>query len=124
MDPILLEAETKEILPRVLPSGWRYHPDADDMLYHDKRGILVILNVMQYPDCKPWIHLSLSRRDKKIPTWEDLREVKDLFIGRQRKAIFVLPPEDQYVNLHPGVLHLYCCLGKDPIPDFRYKGTL
>lgn len=124
-EPEFLEAMTRDLLPKVLPVGWYYHPDADDVLENRYSEVRVILNVMRYGDGRPWAHLSMSRRDKKLPTWEQLREVKELFLGKQRKAIQVLPPADQYVNIHPGVLHLFCCLSdEDPLPDFRYKGKL
>ena len=123
--PVLLEAMTRDILPKVLPVGWYYHPDANDVLENRYSEVRVILNVMRYSDGKAWAHLSMSRRDKKLPTWEQLREAKDLFLGKKRKAIQVLPPEDQYVNHNPGVLHLFCCLDdNDPLPDFRVLGTL
>lgn len=123
-EPKILEAMTVDLLPRVLPAGWRRHPDADDVFDNDYAGLRVILNVMRYGDGRPWAHLSLSRRDGKLPTWGQLVNVKNLFLGKQRKAIQVLPPEEEYVNINPGVLHIFCCLAEDPLPDFRCRGAL
>ena len=57
-----------------------------------------------------WEHLSLSRPDR-LPSWDELREAKNEFFGRQAMAVQILPPESEYVNLHPYVLHLWRFLG-------------
>ena len=125
-EPEILEAMTRDILPEVLPAGWHYNRAvSDDVLDNVREGLRVILNVMRYSDGRAWAHMSVSRRDQRLPTWDQLRELKELFLGKQRKAIQVLPPADQYVNVNPGVLHLFCCLAdEDPIPDFRVNGQL
>lgn len=69
-------------------------------------------------DEKLWLHLSISHA-KRLPTWHDLREAKDIFIGKDRVALQILPREAEYVNRHPNVLHLWCCLDGDVTPDFR-----
>lgn len=67
--------------------------------------------------------MSCSRRKPvpKLPSWKDLRDVKDVFIGN-RKAIQVFPVAAEYVNIHPNVLHLFACLDDDGLPDFT-SGT-
>lgn len=72
-------------------------------------------------DGKRWMHVSCSRPNR-LPSWEELKLVKDTFIGRERKAIQVLPPEAEHVNIHPYALHLFSCLDDDPLPDFRVDG--
>lgn len=119
----LLESETLSFLPRVLPDGWEKNPETHDAFHH-RRGFTVILNVLRYDDGKKWAHFSMSRRDRKIPSWDELRWAKEIFLGKNRKAIQVLPPESEYVNHHPGVLHLFACLDDDGLPDFRVGGTL
>ena len=125
-EPILLEDATERCCPRVLPAGWSYNHSlgTDNVLDHGVRGLRVILTAMRYGDGRAWLHLSMSRRDGHLPSWRDLREAKDLFIGRDRKAIQVLPSANEYVNINPGVLHLWCCLDGDPLPDFRIGGAL
>jgi hypothetical protein len=68
-------------------------------------------------DGKLWAHLSVSLVDR-LPSWKELRWCKEYFLG-DRRAIQVLPPRAEYVNLHPFVLHLYAPLEHEPIPDFR-----
>lgn len=66
-----------------------------------------------------WAHLSVSAQvPARLPTWDELGWCKRYFLG-DRKAIQVLPPKAEYVNIHPHVLNLYACLDRDPLPDFR-----
>ncbi len=67
-----------------------------------------------------WLHVSVSRANK-LPSWRDLREVKDLFIGRERCAIHMIPPEAFYVNVHPFTLHLFTRLDAPTVPPALYE---
>jgi hypothetical protein len=117
-------------VPRVLPPAWRrvFHPDFDPELQglfqHTRAPLTVIATVKrERGDGRRWLHVSVSHA-RRLPTWEDVREVKDLFIGRERRAIQVLPPESEYVNVHPRTLHLWHCLDGDGLPDFRVAGVI
>ncbi len=69
-----------------------------------------------------WAHLSVGgKKPAREPSFREMRWCKDFFLG-DRKAIQVLPPRSEYVNVHPHVLHLFSALEKDPLPDFRHKG--
>lgn len=115
MNPIPLDPS--EWLPRVLPAGWRISdPHAPAFRRHD--GLLVLASVAVEADGKRWLHVSMSRATT-LPSWKDYRAVKDLFVGRARKAIQVIPPEDEYINHAEFVLHMFSCLDGDPLPDFR-----
>jgi hypothetical protein len=59
-----------------------------------------------------------------MPSWEDCRLVKDTFIGRDRRALQILPPASEYVNIHPYCLHLWSCLDGAGLPDFRHGGQI
>lgn len=97
----------------------RPHPQVGDYCYWDVGGrkLAVICSAKVESDGKRWMHVSCSR-PSSLPTWDDLRMVKDTFIG-DRKAIQILPAQAEYVNLHPNVLHLWACLDDDGLPDFR-----
>jgi len=84
---------------------------------HALKRLIVIVSASVEGDCKRWLHVSLSRATS-IPSWEDVREVKDAFIGTDRKAIQVLPRASEYVNINPYVLHLWHCVDGDGLPDF------
>ena len=75
--------------------GW-IHPD----------GVKVLLSTDRIADGSWWLHVSLSRADR-LPSWDEIRLVKDLFVGRNRAAVQVLPPDRDYVNLHRYCLHLW-----------------
>lgn len=108
--------------------GWtryRGHPTHGDFFYvrdghavSRKELLQVMCSARIEADGKRWLHVSASRRTK-IPSWQDMKEVKDIFIGKERKAIQVFAPESEHVNVHPYVLHLWSCLDEDPLPDFR-----
>lgn len=102
-----------------IPAGWVLRvPGADGLgcLDEPKRGLRVIHSIARQGG-KVWLHVSVSRRDRCLPTWDQLRLVKDLFVGKDRTALQVLPPEADYVN-KAEVLHLWCCLDGDVTPDF------
>lgn len=70
-----------------------------------------------------WLHVSASYADR-LPTWEDMRAVKETFCGTDREAYIVLPPTERYINDHAFVLHLWCCLDGPMLPDFRRASPL
>lgn len=114
-----------DFLPRVLPVGWRLHQHRMDgaMYVHDGRRLSVIVSAAVELDEKKWLHVSVASPDK-LPSWETLKLVKDIFVGRKRQAIQVLPSEEKYVNIHQNCLHLFCCLDEaDPVPDFTHGGA-
>jgi hypothetical protein len=114
-----------DFLPHVLPVGWRIdHLRLDGALYvHEGRRLSVIVSTATELDAKKWLHVSVASPDK-LPSWETLKQVKDIFVGRKLQAIQVLPSEEKYVNQHPNCLHLFCCLDDaDPVPDFTRGGT-
>lgn len=106
----------KSSFPRVLPPFWREFPSPNYLRIFVKAPHKVLLSD-EYYDGAWWTHLSISTQ-VAIPSWEALREAKDTFIGRDRKAIQVLPPASEYVNFHPFVLHLWSLLSGDLLPDF------
>lgn len=57
-------------------------------------------------DGEGWEHVSVSRRDR-IPTWEEMCEVKDLFFGPDEWVVQYHPARSDYVNDHPYCLHLW-----------------
>lgn len=105
------------------PLDFRRHDSPS--LHYEKLGdsLLVVCSARVESDGKRWIHVSCSRPNR-LPTWQDVRRVKDVFIGKDRRAIQVLPPAAEYVNIHPHCLHLWSCLDGDGLPDFRVMGQI
>lgn len=56
-----------------------------------------------------WDHVSVHifYRPKDTPTWDEMSFVKDLFWGPDECAVQYHPIEEDYVNCHPGTLHLW-----------------
>lgn len=114
--------------PEVLPAGWQEYPPAYgwDRAYNRvyvRHGTLrVLASTARYNDGKDWLHVSVSRKNREIPSWSVMSEVKDLFIGPERTALQVHPPRSKHVNIHEGVLHLWHCLAGDVTPDFTAGG--
>jgi len=70
-----------------------------------------------------WEHVSVSVANKtdRIPTWEEMCFVKDLFWELEECAIQYHPPRSMYKNDHAGVLHLWRPLDlKIPMPPLAY----
>lgn len=69
-------------------------------------------------DGTEWLHVSLSHRDR-IPFYEELAKVKELFIGFEMEAIQIFPPKSEHVNHHPRTLHLWSKVDGRIVPDMR-----
>ena len=63
-------------------------------------------------DVDGWEHVSVSRPDR-VPTWEEMCLVKDVFWGEEEVVIQIHPKKSEYVNRHPYVLHLWRRVGEN-----------
>lgn len=73
-----------------------------------------------------WQHVSVSLHGSpKTPSWEIMSKVKDLFWEEDQCVVQFHPPKGQYVNNHPGCLHLWRCVDgrEQPIPDALLVGV-
>lgn len=86
-------------------------------LRNDREQLTVLLSAAVYDDQRRWVHFSMSGRHS-LPSWDQLSRAKDALLGAERKALQVLPPRSQWVNIHPNCLHLWMCLDDDGLPDF------
>jgi hypothetical protein len=117
-DRAVIELTLAEMSPQVLPSDWRRTDDyANACWYSSRDGLRVCVEVEAHETCL-WLHVSMSRRDRD-PSYFDMKRIKDLFVGRNRKAVQVFPPDSEHYNYHTHCLHLWACLAGDPLPDFR-----
>lgn len=113
---------TFDHLPRVLPASYRVVETAEDgMKYMRKDHMTVIASGATELDGRKWLHVSCAH-PTRLPSWKELMEVKEIFIGRDRAAIQVIPPKAKHINIHPNCLHLWCCLDGEILPDFT-QGT-
>jgi hypothetical protein len=112
-------------LARVPPS-WRMEIRLDEQTAVFRRGELqVMLSVSRYEDGRTWIHVSACGRTGPtrfhLPSWEQMKRVKNDFIGEDRWAYQVFPDARHYINQNPTVLHLFALLDGEPaLPDFTW----
>lgn len=54
-----------------------------------------------------WEHVSVSPYRGKLPTWDDMCEIKDMFWNDDEVVIQIHPKKSEYVNLVDNCLHLW-----------------
>jgi hypothetical protein len=54
-----------------------------------------------------WEHVSVSKPAKEIPTWDQMNHVKNVFWADDEVVMQLHPAKENYINVHPGVLHLW-----------------
>jgi len=54
-----------------------------------------------------WEHVSVSLSVKRTPDWEEMCMIKRMFWDPEDCVVQFHPPEADYVNIHPYVLHLW-----------------
>ena len=72
-----------------------------------------------------WEHVSVSYVGALyfIPSWEVMCAVKRLFWDPEDCVMQLHPPESEYVNHHPGTLHLWRPIGQEiPRPPSIFVG--
>lgn len=110
-----------ETAKRAKKSGFINFDMAEDGFRCVKRGMIVIASIAVELDKKSWLHVSMSFANR-IPTYQEMKFVKNIFVGEDKKAIQIFPPESEHVNINSCCLHLWHCLNDDTLPDFT-KGT-
>jgi hypothetical protein len=51
-------------------------------------------------------HLSVSHRNR-YPTWDEIKDVRYKFLPNEITVGLLLPPKEEYVNVHPNCFHLW-----------------
>lgn len=105
------------------PDGWhRVEPWGDGLVWERLTGqnIQVIEDITTKSDGRKWLHVSVSKPNHKMPTYDDLQLVRVLFVGEHRECYQVFPTKERYVNLG-NVLHLWACLDQPEgvLPHFE-----
>lgn len=98
-------------------------PGADGLgrWVHGARGLGLIHSVAIEQDGQLWEHVSLSRRDGEMPTWEQTRDVFREVCGDDALGIVVIPPMSEHVDIAE-VAHVWRCLTRRSAPDFTRGG--
>lgn len=94
------------------PKDWKYVGTAlidtgGCAVYQHKASTLSVLrSIDDLGDGKPVLHVSVSRKGK-LPSWEDLKRVKTIFMGPDVDAYHVIPRTGDYVNMNQNTMHLW-----------------
>lgn len=100
-----------------LPIGWKPVIESLDGYAATRGRLRVIVSSAKEADDKIWWHISLSVSDRKLPSWDDIKEVKRVFLGDDRVGLIILPRKKDYVNIKE-VHHIWHCVDGDVTPDF------
>lgn len=96
--------------PSSLPYYWQEQfspiPDIANAYRNLKNGMVVICGIDSMQNGSKFIHISCSFPDH-LPSWNELKQVKDDFLGTDSYAYQVLPPTSEFINFHNYCLHLY-----------------
>lgn len=95
--------------PWCSPAGSRY--GLFDIKRRDGRRLRVMVDD---GELSGWEHVSVSM-PTKTPSWEDMCWVKDLFFNFDEAVYQIHPRAQDYVNDHPHCLHLWRCIGEQPL---------
>jgi hypothetical protein len=91
---------------------------------HNARGLRFIHSVALESDHELWEHVSFSRHDGVMPTWEQTRNLFHELCGSGALGIIVVAPKNEHVNIAE-VAHVWHCLTRRPLPDFTQgQGTI
>lgn len=109
----------RDVLPRLHAAGWQMRADGEDGIGMLDRGSLrVIHSIGRELDGQVWAHVSLSRRDKSMPDWAQVRDAWWLFYP-DTVGVIVVAPRTEHVN-KAEVAHVWGCLNARPLPDFTH----
>lgn len=107
-----------DFCPKRSPEGWIYRERyLNGVVARRKDGLTVICTGAAHDGAR-WIHLSVSRPGKGLPTYYDLKAAKAVFVGDMLYGYQVFPPPSANVS-YDEVLHIWACADKPCyLPNF------
>jgi len=94
-----------------------YEPDGYTFMRKDGMASIVV-SVGPQDDGHDWIHASIARYDRTIPSYDELKLLHRAVFG-DAHAYQVFVPKAEHVNIHEFALHLWGRLdGTRALPDF------
>lgn len=110
--------------PIALPAGWRVLNTPSTLslwVFNPARELKVGVSEAIEKDGRRWRHVSASK-PKRVPNYEEMCLVKNIFIGEELEAYQVGAPKSRHVNQHPFCLHWWCPVEGPVLPDFSMGG--
>jgi len=102
-----------------IPIPNRGHKVIANCIVSDGQGLKAI-------GLEPFEHVSVHIEEygeQRTPTWDEMCFVKYVFWGEEECVVQFHPPQSEYVNNHPHVLHLWKWTGGDfPMPNSLLVG--
>lgn len=104
-----------------IPSHWKKEPDfifppgsgnraAWVYAHRIAVGFNVMISKSEMDDGSWWLHISVSKPNR-LPTWDEMKKVKDEFLGEDTEAFHIIPKKKDFVNVHRFCLHMWSPLG-------------
>jgi hypothetical protein len=116
------KAEAGRIKEGYYASDSTYGPIGAFVIQGPTGATLRIISCDAGPETEGWEHVSVSVKHR-IPSWQEMCFIKDLFWEEEECVIQFHPPKSEYVNCHPNCLHLWGYIhGKIPTPPAHLVG--
>jgi hypothetical protein len=84
-------------------------PDLHTFRRRAREGTLTVMAGTE-PD---GFHLSISH-PRRYPTWDEISEARDRFTPPEKTMVMLMPPREQWVNVHQNCFHLWEQLPCEP----------
>lgn len=116
----------KKELPQIVEEGRvKTGPYGSDSSYGNNGAFNIKLNGVRYSliisDQKGWDHVSVSKPTMRVPNWKEMCRIKELLFEGDEVVVQYHPKKKDYINMHPGVLHLWRCQDKEfPTPPKEF----
>lgn len=89
-------------MPRIMPIPYKEIPSS-----------IPTCRAWQLGQCKVFAgielgkwHMSISH-PTRYPTWDEIKEARYRFVPNKPMMAMLLPPKEQYINIHPNCFHLH-----------------
>jgi hypothetical protein len=108
-------------LARLHGLGWAIaHYNESQLMWVDEVRRLAVMEGIEMHDGQSWHHVSMSHA-ARVPSWSEMSEAKQRFIGIDVEAYLVHPPAERYINIDGRVLHWWASVERPRgiLPDFR-----
>lgn len=95
-------------------------------LFERRDGLraIVTIDLLDAAKSGHWLHLSVSR-PRRLPTWPDMVSAAHGLGYAERAFVQLVPPRENWINIHEFTLHLLSRLDAPTVPDalWQQEGT-
>lgn len=80
-----------------------------------KGNLKLLYSAMEHHPDGLWKHASISHNER-YPTWDEILDIRYTFFDSNNDVFQVLPPKNEYVNIHKNCFHLWSPIGRRITP--------